>query len=295
MGTANNCVISGNTAISKGGGIYYGTANNCTISKNLSGAYGGGMCLGTANNCTISGNRSAVGGGIKEGTANNCIIWYNTASSSGQNIYHATSASYSCSPDLTDGTDNNITNAPMFIDKANGDYSLPCTSPCIDTGEVLSGITYDLIGTPRPLDGDADGSAIPDMGCYEFINAVADSDGDTMIDSWENENGLDMIVDDGSGNPDNDPYINAEEYTLDYDPNISNDWFQITAISNSAPITVIFNSSLLRNYTLLSSTNLTKGTWSPVVGPRTGTGGNDSMQESTNSTSKFYQIQVNLP
>ena len=39
----------------------------------------------------------------------------------------------------------------------------------------MNEVENDLDGMPRPLDGDADGSAISDMGCYECLNAAAES------------------------------------------------------------------------------------------------------------------------
>ncbi|MBN2704793.1 MAG: hypothetical protein JXR23_11350 [Pontiellaceae bacterium] len=163
-GTANNCILSGNSA-EYGGGMDGGTANNSTIRGNSAG-HGGGMSYGTADNCTISGNTATFGGGVygdhnAPATANNCIVWYNTATS-GKDLYDTT-ASYSCSPDVTHGSNGNITNAPAFVDAANGNYRLVEGSPCIDTGSNAYVVgSFDLAGMPRIVGG------VVDMGAYEY-------------------------------------------------------------------------------------------------------------------------------
>ena len=97
------------------------------------------------------------------------------------------------------------------------------------------------------------------------------------------------------GNPDNDPFTTLQEYIADTNPTDSNDYFHITAVSNNSPFTVYFNSSGNRNYTLLSCTNLIEGSWQPLVGPRMGTGGADSMTHDSTSPANFYKVRVELP
>lgn len=60
----------------------------------------------------------------------------------------------------------NINLDPKFAGES--DYRLLSDSPSIDTGNPAVTLTTDLIGEPRPRDGDADGSSIPDQGAYEF-------------------------------------------------------------------------------------------------------------------------------
>lgn len=60
----------------------------------------------------------------------------------------------------------NINLDPKFA--GENDYRLLPDSPSIDTGNPALTLTTDLIGEPRPRDGNLDGSSIPDQGAYEF-------------------------------------------------------------------------------------------------------------------------------
>jgi len=57
---------------------------------------------------------------------------------------------------------------PSFVDAAGRDYHLSEDSSCMDVGTNENAPNIDLDGKPRPIDGNGDGSAIIDMGAYEF-------------------------------------------------------------------------------------------------------------------------------
>ena len=82
-------------------------------------------------------------------------------------------------PEATDGA-GNTNSSPLFTDAAHANYTLASGSPCIDTN--LPGITTDLNGTLRPLDGKNSETARTDIGCYEYVNPAADSDHDGIKD-----------------------------------------------------------------------------------------------------------------
>lgn len=158
----NNCLFYDNYAQSRGGAIAYHDVypriKNCTFADNDTDA--------------VMGN----GGAYYAFNADaprlwNCIFWGNTPDqldlrdNTGQQVrycdvqggFTGVGASYI------------INDNPDFV--ASGDYHLQGVSPCIDTGSNNYGITDDLEGRTRPLDGDDDGVATCDMGAYEYAYA----------------------------------------------------------------------------------------------------------------------------
>ncbi|TMH82478.1 MAG: hypothetical protein E6H49_04700 [Betaproteobacteria bacterium] len=67
-------------------------------------------------------------------------------------------------------TTSNIIADPLFTNQSAGDFSLTPGSPAIDAGVALSipELAFDLNGEARPVDGNADGVAVPDIGAIEF-------------------------------------------------------------------------------------------------------------------------------
>jgi hypothetical protein len=162
--TLNNCMLTGNRAYF-GGGAESCMLNNCTLTGNSALAAGGGADGGTLNNCTLTGNSTAMngtgGGGANGCTLNNCIVYYNS-SPKGANCVGAT-LSYSCTIPLPENGIGNLTNAPVFVDKADGNLRLQFNSPCINAGSNASAPAgLDLDGQPRIAGGAVD------MGAYEF-------------------------------------------------------------------------------------------------------------------------------
>lgn len=278
-GILNHCTLSGNSAFSPmvygggGGGVYCdegGTLNHCAILKNSADRGGGMRCFngGILNNCTVAGNSGDNGSGVscyKNMMLNNCIVWGNTGPSD-KNIDYYNDATnniirYTCAPDgVTNGIAGCITSSPQFIDATNGNCRLMPGSPCIDTGSNIY----------APGDTDLDNKAriiheTVDMGAYEYAGFIIDSDGDSQSD--------------------------YDEYVADTSAIDSNDWFQITLISNSS---VFFRSSSNRFYTLLSTTNLAGGVW-VTNDTCAGIGGADSISCTNNVHQEFFKLQVEVP
>jgi hypothetical protein len=68
------------------------------------------------------------------------------------------------------GTNGNISTDPLFVNPA-GDWQLTASSPAIDSGNNSApGLAAsDFSGNPRIADGNGDGSAVVDMGAYEYV------------------------------------------------------------------------------------------------------------------------------
>ena len=202
----DRCVVTGNVATADGGGAYRGEFNQSRLLGNSadtggaaymsklhnsliagnSAVSGGGTRGATLNNCTVTENTAQlIGGGVLQSRLNNCIVYYNSAAHS---YNHSVSEpmNYTCTwpanlsqmpPSL-----GIITNEPLFVNAAAGDFRLRAGSPCIEAGtnEGVVG-TADLVGNPRIT-----GSQV-DMGAYEYHQILADydSDGDGQTDQAE--------------------------------------------------------------------------------------------------------------
>ena len=131
-----------------------------------------------------------------------------------------------------------ISQNPLFT----VDYAVGGASPCIDAGTSYLAPSTDIVGTPRPLDGNSNGVARVDLGAYEYVHATADTDGDGLsdaeeintygtdplkadtdgdglLDGYEVANGFDPLVNDGVQDADSDGISNAAEVAAGTDPN----------------------------------------------------------------------------
>jgi predicted outer membrane repeat protein len=179
--TISNTIFSGNEVTDDGGGIYNRggapTIVNCVFASNYSASSGGGIyntsASPTITNTTISGNYAVNGGGIRNWdgsnpTISNSIIWNNA----NDEILNANSTPVlshsiiegsggSSAWNNTFGTDNgsNIDSDPLFVDAANGDFSLQTCSPAINAGTTESH-TADIFGNPHV--------GVIDMGATEY-------------------------------------------------------------------------------------------------------------------------------
>lgn len=186
---STNALISGNSiednSARAGGAIDCSNGSpSATITNNLmlknSASYGGAVYASTAwgvfANNLILGNTSANGGGIYSDYAGlfvNNIIAYNssgvnttkTAPFTANCIYGNTD--YDCSISGIIGSNSNFSADPLFVNRDAEDYRLLSTSPCVDSGVPDNSPSVDILGVPRPLDGNGDGVSRQDVGCYE--------------------------------------------------------------------------------------------------------------------------------
>jgi hypothetical protein len=260
-GTVSNCVVTGNSAASQGGGSAYGTLCNCVLIHNRSEDSGGGASLATLLNCTVSDNNAtSEGGGAINCTAHNSIVYNNTPDNLLPN-----NATTSCGFPLPDGA-GNIDTAPSFVDRPNGNYRLAVGSAGIDVGTLTQAPGIDLLGVPRPLDGNADGTNQVDMGAYEYISATADSDADQLTDADEVNAGTNPLRPDTDG----DGARDGDEMTAGMDPLDRESVFCMLAPSNTwvtgnHAIVLRWWSAESKSYTIERTTNLLDGGFPYVV------------------------------
>lgn len=176
-GTVRNCIITGNTATERGGGVNCvgddSIVDNCLIYGNHADVGGGVHSLypqTVLRGCTIVDNTAdSYSGGIEfgGGSARNCIVWGNTATSNenwgahGSNDWTCVHSCISPTLGLSDGT-GCIEADPIFVDVPSHDYTIQAWSPCVDAGDnAYVDSYYDLGHNLRIVDG------VVDMGAYE--------------------------------------------------------------------------------------------------------------------------------
>ncbi|HEY3761045.1 MAG TPA: choice-of-anchor Q domain-containing protein [Verrucomicrobiae bacterium] len=317
LGTNFNCFIIGNST-TYGGGTYQSTNYDCVLSNNFASNYGGGAdggalynCLLAFNvtsnsitfyglgggtygaslyNCTVVSNSASGGGGgaYGIGIANNCIIMFNTVTGVVQNVFGGENVFYSCmvpTPVTYNGHD--ITNDPVFVNPAAGDFHLQYTSPCINAGtNFLVSTATDLDGNPRIA-----GYSV-DMGAYEKTPP-------SIIPNWwlfqyglTNDGSADFKDLDGTGMP------NWEKWKAGLNPTNPASVLAASAptpMSDGSGTTVTWQSVTDIVYFVEQSTNLSaQPAFYPIQSNIMGQAGTTSYLDvtATNGGPYFYRVGV---
>jgi len=129
-----------------------------------------------ANNTLIGGGGLfAQGAGTSATVENNIVAFGDSGIGStspdtfllNHNDVYGNTTDYAGLADQT-GINGNISLEPLFVDVAAGDWHLQLGSPCTDAGSSsVDPSLEDMDGTPRVLDGNADGAMVADMGAFE--------------------------------------------------------------------------------------------------------------------------------
>jgi hypothetical protein len=260
--TLNNCLVSKNASY----GASFSTLNNCLVSSNAnsgidqgmatgcifignSGSYGGGARYSTLTNCLLLANKASQnGGGAYACSLKNCIVYYNTAQSAGSNYYYS-DLYFCCAMPLPTTSSVNITNTPLFVNIAGGDFHLQSNSPCINSGNnSYVSTTSDLDSNPRIVGGTVD------IGPYEFQSPAS-----TISYAWLQKYNLPITTNTDYGDTDNDGMNNWQEWRTGTNP--TNDLSlleMLTASSTNNPsgVIVTWQSVTNRTYFLQRGTNL---------------------------------------
>jgi len=302
--TLEFCVLDGNQA-GVGGGVYNGSAMACTLLNNAAVTNGGGACSATLQNSLLRSNSANAGGGAYGGSLDNCTVVGNAATNSGGGVssassvinsivcyntapgssnYSSSSFTAGCTMPLPPGA-GNISNAPVFVDMAKGNFRLQTNSPCINRGNNSYALAVDLDGRPRIVGGTVD------MGAYEFHGA-----GTGEFTAWLQQYGL---ATDGSADfldSDLDGLNNWQEWIAGTIPtNALSVLRLLSPTADNSGITVSWQSVQGKTYYLQRGTDLaTSPALLSIQSNLVGQTGTTSFKDTdaTNASAYFYRVGV---
>ncbi len=250
----------------------------------------------TVENCTVANNVaraiSFLGGpGVIRNVLRNSIVWGNGYAISGSMDENR----YNCIQGWVGSGSHIIADDPRFV--SSHDLRLTAASPCIDAGMDLAstGLTSDPDRTARPLDGNGDGTALYDIGAYEYVHPAADSDRDGMPDLWEAQHGLDAGRNDSGDDPDRDGISNGDEWTADTGPLDPNSFLALTDIRHSNGVLRIgWQGGMQATQFLERCDNLTGASpsWTALLTNRPVTPVDGACELATTNRSALYRIRA---
>ena len=215
--TVTGCLVRGNKAGHRGGGLYAYWSDpsfiNCTIVGNMAEEGGGIGSFRKANplveNCIVWNNRATVCGNdialinTNRVWSSDIPTWMTITHSNVQGGDEAACVDENCTLYWEAG---NLVEDPCFADMGYwhenltpddpnddyyvaGNYHLRPFSVCIDSGEstfLPEGVIWDYDGDDRVMDGNRDGLAIVDMGVDEYMaSPTADINQDGLVNALD--------------------------------------------------------------------------------------------------------------
>jgi len=157
--------------------------------------------------------------------------------------------SHCCTTPLptTQGSSEDITSLPLFVDMASGDLHLQSNSPCINAGKsAYVANSTDLDGNPRIVNGTVD------IGAYEFQGA-----GSQISYAWLQRYGLPTDGSADTADPDADSMNNWQEWRSYTDPTNALSVFRLfSSIQNGTDVVLSWPSVTGASYFLERSSNL---------------------------------------
>ncbi|MCP3973253.1 MAG: hypothetical protein GY720_02030, partial [bacterium] len=214
--TYTNCLFSGNLAddaadVEEGYGGAIASRNsavvtliNTTISGNGASHGGGGMMTSNGGNIDLTNsivwNNLAVG--VTTGLSSSYLNYDAGATTTFSHclVENATATDLSDATNSLDGTDP--ANDPLFVIEADpataptvlGDFRPMVASPALEVGDNAANTeATDLLGNPRIIDEDANGTATIDLGAYENAAPIVQNPVDILNIRFTGESVVDSI------------------------------------------------------------------------------------------------------
>ena len=272
-----SCIFKTNgTSVYDGAAIYLSGVNNvniynCLFDGNYAGRHGGAILIINSTNVKIY-NNTFVNNSSGTGGAGRAIQVSNTTTTSvlvkNCVFYNNTNATYdvsyngtvsltieNCLSSVLAGTsmNNNISGNPQFTDYNNGDYTLLCSSPAVNSGNA-TGLTIpstDLNGNPRMLN-------TIDMGAYENqVTTISVSANKTQICSG------DYVILNGSCDNVGYTWSNGVTNNVAFYPT-STQTYTCTGTGTSSTATITIEVITIANETVSGPSNVCKGSTATI-------------------------------
>jgi len=141
------------------------------------------------------------------------------------------------------------------------------------------------------------GGSTSEFGPGALVGGAIDTDGDSMPDYWEEDNGLNAAVSNSpSDDADFDSIPDIEEYYGDTSPTNPSSYMHISAVYIASPVTIVVPSSVSRHYALDYTDDLLSEFWENLSDDTQGNGG-ELMLTDPHATDpvRIYRVRAFVP